>query len=145
MKKARIIDGIAVDVCDKPEDVFHPTLCQQFIEVPDDIQTGYMLVDGEWIKPTTPEEIVIQEPQVSTIKVSTFDFKLLLTSAERVAVNESKATDALVNDFFSLIDDPRMTTIDLTLRSTKDIINHLVTINILTPQRAEDILANKPV
>ena len=146
MKKfARIISDVAIDVCYNPTELFHPVIASEFVEVPDYIESGYSLKDGMWVAPVIQPEDIELPTAPESIKISPIDFKLLFTPVERVAVNEAKATDALINDFFSLIDDPRMTVIDLALQSTKDIIDHLVTVNILTPQRAEDILANKPV
>lgn len=143
-KFARIINGTAIDVCLNPKDNFHPLIAAEFVTVPENVEVGHSLINGVWTA-AIKEDIFVVDSNIYSIKIAPIDFKLLLTPTERVAVNQVKATDALVNDFFSLVEDPRMTTVDLGLQSTKDIINHLVTINILTPQRAEDILANKPV
>lgn len=142
-KFARIVNDIAIDVCDNPSELFHPLVAAEFTEVPEQVETGFKLNNGNWIPPIT--ETFSAEEVAVTNKIQAIDFKLLFSAQERISVTQAKATDALIDDFFSLVDDPRMTTIDLALQSTKDIINHLVTVNILTPQRAEDILANKPV
>ena len=45
---ARILDGVAVDVCADPAAQFHPQLAAQFEAVPDDVVSGARLVDGDW-------------------------------------------------------------------------------------------------
>ena len=52
MKYARIVNNSAVDVrSDSPEGLFVPTLVADFIEVPDTVENGWSLADGEWTAP----------------------------------------------------------------------------------------------
>ena len=52
MKYARIVNNSAVDVrSDSPEGLFVPTLVAEFIEVPDTVENGWSLADGEWTAP----------------------------------------------------------------------------------------------
>jgi hypothetical protein len=76
-------------------------------------------------------------------KVSPIEFKLLFTSAERIAIKTS--TDPIVQDFYDITNDARLTHIDLGLKSTQDAIAYLVSINILTQSRADAILTGAPV
>lgn len=79
--------------------------------------------------------------QVPSVKVSPVEFKLLFTSTERVAVKQSE--DPVVIDFFSIIEDPRLTHVDLGLQSTREGLDYLVEINILTPSRRDEILSGQ--
>jgi hypothetical protein len=73
------------------------------------------------------------------VKVPTFEFKLRFTSAERSSIYGS--TDPIVKDFTSLLDDPRLTEIDLTSKLTTDGIGYLVSQSLLTQARADELLA----
>ena len=59
---ARITDGLAVEVWTDgglgivPADVFVPGLAAQFEPVPDEVQAGWRLSDGEWIAPPPAPE-----------------------------------------------------------------------------------------
>lgn len=72
------------------------------------------------------------------VKVSPVQFKLLFTAPERVAIKAS--TDPVVQDFFEIVNDPRLTFVDLGLQSTKDAIGYLQSKGLLTGERAAAIL-----
>ena len=59
---ARIIDNVAVDVSTEPALAFHQDIAAQFVEVPDEVQQGWLLVDGEWQAPPAPPEPEPVEP-----------------------------------------------------------------------------------
>lgn len=83
-------------------------------------------------------------PEIKAItKVSPIEFKLLFTSGERIAIKSS--TDPVVQDFYEITNDPRLTHVDLGLKSTQDAIAHLVHVGILTQARADAILTGAPV
>jgi hypothetical protein len=71
-------------------------------------------------------------------KVSPVQFKLLFTSPERIAIKAS--TDPVVQDFFDIVNDPRLTHVDLGLQSTQDALSYLVSVNLLTTERRAEIL-----
>lgn len=59
MKKARIINNIAVDVTDKDvTQLFHPTIAAEFQDVPANVENGWRIEEGVWIE-------VIQVPYVA--------------------------------------------------------------------------------
>jgi hypothetical protein len=60
--KARIIDGIAVDVSTEPAKHFHPSIAAEFVTVPAAVQPGWRLVDGTWSAPPAPEPQPEPEP-----------------------------------------------------------------------------------
>lgn len=74
-------------------------------------------------------------------KVSPVEFKLLFTAMERVAIKTARSTDPVIDDFFDIVEDPRLTYVDLALQSTKDAIGYLKSKNLLTADRATAILA----
>jgi len=71
--------------------------------------------------------------------ISPVEFKLLFTSMERIAIKGKRATDEILDDFMDIIDDPRLVTVDFNLQSTKDAIDYLVSIEVLTAERAVQV------
>ena len=137
---ARVINDVAVDVSSTPAEQFHPSIAEQFEPVPDEVQAGWVRnEDGEWEAPAPSPE---PEPTPSeATKVSPVEFKLLFTSAERVAIKAARATDQVIDDFYDIVEDPRLTNVDLGLKSTRDAIGYLAAQNLITAERATEILA----
>lgn len=75
-------------------------------------------------------------------KVSPIEFKLLFTSGERIAIKSS--TDPVVQDFYEITNDPRLTHVDLGIKSTQDAIAYLVHVGVLTQERADAIKSGEP-
>lgn len=86
----------------------------------------------------TPEPAPAPAPIVSPV-----EFKLLFTSAERIAIKAARATDPVVDDFMDIVDDPRLTFVNLGLQSTIDAINYFVSIDLIQPERVEQILSGQ--
>lgn len=66
MAFARIINGVAVDVrATSPDGCYTPNIVAEFVEVADEVQNGWVLVDGVLTAPAphvpTAEEIAAQE------------------------------------------------------------------------------------
>ena len=137
---ARIIHSVAVDVSHDPESHFHPDIASEFQPVPDDVRAGWRLIDDTWTAPELTEAAV---PVAEAKKVSPIEFKLLFTAPERVAIKAS--TDAIAQDFFSLIEDPRLTQVDLGLQSVKDAIGYLAQQELIEPARVGQILSGNPI
>ena len=76
--------------------------------------------------------------------ISPVQFKLLFTSEERVAIKSARTTDPVIDDFFDIIDDPRLSEVNLKLTSTIDALKYLVTKNLITEVRKNQILNNLP-
>lgn len=70
------------------------------------------------IPSTMPFMDVITEPTYA--QVSPVQLKLLFTSAERLAIKTLKTADPVVEDFYEIIEDPRLETVDFTLQSVRD-------------------------
>ena len=141
MKYARIVNNIAIDVrADSPEGFFTPEIVAEFVEVPDEVENGWVLENGTWTAPPEPEPT---PAPTEAPKVSPVEYKLLFTSAERVAIKAARATDPVIDDFYDIVEDPRLTYVDLGLQSVKDAINYLQSKGLLTAERAAEILAGK--
>lgn len=78
--------------------------------------------------------------QIVNNAVTAIDFKLLFTATERVQARELAKTDAFVADMFSLLDDPRTSAVNLAMPQTASMLDYLVTQNILTEERKQQIL-----
>ena len=68
--------------------------------------------------------------------ISPVEFKLLFTATERIAIRSVKTTDDILHDFMTIIEDPRLTLVNLNLKSVQEGIDYLVMLEILTPERA---------
>ena len=85
----------------------------------------------EWEELPTP-------PNLSPVQ-----FKMLFTSLERIAIKAARASDPVIDDAYDLLDDPRLTEVDLTLASTHGLIDYLVGLNLLTAERAKQVQAGE--
>lgn len=73
-------------------------------------------LNGAWVDQSkTPE-----------IKVSPVEFKLLWTPQERAAIKALRTTDPIVENFYEIIDDPRLTFVNLSLTSTQQAVDYLL-------------------
>lgn len=135
---ARIIDNVAVDVCADPANSFHPDIAREFVAVPDEVQAGWIRKDGQWSAPAPAPQ---PEPVPVSPKVTPVEFKMLFTSAERIAIKEARATDPVIDDYFDIVEDPRLQVVDLGLHSVQEGIQYLQTIGIFTEDRVSQILA----
>ena len=108
------------------------------VEVPDTVQPGWRLVDGSWV---APEVTPAPEPVPAYPQVSPVEFKLLFTSAERIAIKEARTTDPVIDDYFDIVEDPRLQAVDLGLHSVQEGVHYLQSTGILTEDRVGQILA----
>lgn len=71
------------------------------------------------------------------------EFLLLLTLQERVAIRAARATDLVVDDLLQMVEDPRLTFVELTNPSVIEAINYLTTIEppLLMVERAARVLS----
>jgi hypothetical protein len=96
MKYARIINTYAVDVrIDSPEGCYTPNIVAEFVEVPDDVQDGWVVTDGNWSAPVvhTPSEQEIADAQAALLTQQTIE----LSASVRVERdNKLKETDWIV-------------------------------------------------
>ena len=126
-----------------PFTVFHADVAKNYnTKVEDNVEDNAELVDGVWVNPVTPEpdsDYVIPEPEKVYPKVSPLEFKMLFTAQERIAIKEAKATDEVLQDGFEILEDTRLTVVDLGLASTQDFIDYMTSLGLLTTERADKI------
>ena len=147
MKYAWIDNAQVRDIAPgNPEEIYHPDIAKLYdTEVPDDAENGEGWVNGKLVKrpaptpPPAPEPVAVVPPKVSPI-----EYKLLFTSAERIAIAQAKITDAVLQDLYSILDDPRLTQVDLALKSTQDALDYLVFKTLIAPGRKAEILTGVP-
>lgn len=142
MNYARIVNAQAVEICaSNPVDLFHADLAAQFEAVPDDVEAGWILdVDG-WSPSTTALANPATPPPAPAVIVSPVEFKLLFTAPERVAIKFARTDDPIVDDFFDLIEDPRLSGVNLGLQSTQDALDYLISKSLIAPARKAEILS----
>jgi hypothetical protein len=143
MKKAWIENDQIRDIAiGDPASLYHPDVAAFYdTDVPDEAQNGDGWVNGQIVPRPIPEPVIPEPvtPEVVYPTVSAIEFKLLFTSPERIAIKDS--VDPVVQDFFSLIEDPRLTSVCLGLKSTQDSLAYLEAVAILAPGRKAEILA----
>lgn len=76
--------------------------------------------------------------------VTAIEFKLLFTATERIQARELAKTDPVVADMFALLDDIRTSAVDLVMPQTAAMLDYLITQNILTEDRKQQILSATP-
>lgn len=135
---ARVINNVAVDVSTDPTNQFHPDIAREFVAVPDEVQSGWIRKDGQWSAPAPAPQ---PEPIPVYPKVTPVEFKMLFASAERIAIKEARVTDPVIDDYFDIVEDPRLQVVDLGLHSVQEGIQYLQAIGILTEDRVSQILA----
>jgi hypothetical protein len=138
---ARIIDNTAVDVSQDPASAFHPSVAEQFVSVPDAVRAGWRLNGDQWSAP----EPVEPAPTPNDTVVSPVQFKMLFTTIERVAIKAARADDAVIDDFFDLLDDPRLESVRLGIPSVRQMLEYLVSKSLLADQRVDQILTGQAV
>ena len=141
MKYARVVNNIAVDTrATDPTGLFTPNIVAEFVQVPDDVQDGWTLANGTWAAPVAAP--VVPPVPVAPIppKVSPIQYKLLFTAPERIAIAMAKQADPVLQDLYSILDDPRLTEVDLNLQSTKDALMYLESKGFITDARRLEIL-----
>jgi hypothetical protein len=142
---ARVIDGVAIDVCGSPEETFHSDIAVEFIQVPDDVVHGWILTGSTW---SAPIPVETPTPAQSYPMLSRMKFYMSFTTAERIAIKAS--TDDIVKEFWATYQMAVQTgaDIDMALKSNRDAVNYLATPTtatppgpgIIMPDRVADIL-----
>ena len=145
MKYAWIENNSVRDVCQGiPNETYTPEVAALFDnEVPDGIVHGATKINGLWTNPPASEPTLETQTAVipPDIKVSPIEFKLLFTYQERIAIKAKRANDPILEDFYSIVDDPRLTSVNLSLKSTQDALGYLAMLKLVTKERLEVILA----
>lgn len=141
MTFAWIENNTVRDVCEgAPQHLFAPEVAALYsTEVPAGTKPGYVLIKGNWVAPPPPPTPV-PEPVAIPPKVSPVEFLLLFTPQERVAIRAARPNDPVLDDFFGIVEDPRLTFVNLALPSVQDALHYLVANQFITDARREEIL-----
>jgi hypothetical protein len=130
------------DVCPgEPAELYHPDVAALYsTEVPDDVVPGAVNVNGAWVNPTSPAPV---EPAPSYPVLTPLQFKMCFSALERIAGKELAKTDPIMADAYSILDDPRLTSVDLGLQSNRDLLAYMVSKGVITEARMAEILTGK--
>ena len=149
MKYAWAENDTIRDVCQwaTPAECYTPEIAAYYsTEVPDDIVNGATWDGSKWANPPAPVPVPPVPPVPQYSKTMTpIEFRLLFVSTERIAIKTAAKTDAIVEDFWSLINDPELTQVNVADAQIIEALDYLVTIAILTPARETTILLGKPL
>ena len=74
-------------------------------------------------------------------KLTPIEFKLCFTVAERIAIKALKDSNVIIADFLEVLDDPRLTEVNLSLQSNKDAIDYLISLSVVSAERKDEILS----
>jgi len=101
----------------------------------DESQRGW-LVAGQGLFSDPDKLLSARDPRVTAI-----EYKMLFTPQERVAIKTS--TDPIVQDLYELLNDLRVSHVDLSLLSIQNALFYMETLGILTGERRLQILIGK--
>ncbi len=120
------------------EIIFNGTLPEQgLLEATNGLYSNGNIVSDDEHKAKVAERNPKRTPEPRAVGVNFF--KLLFTSAERVAIKQS--TDPTVQDFYDLLQDPRVTSVDTANQNVADAVRYLESVaQILSVGRAQEIL-----
>lgn len=138
MKYAWIENKIIRDLTEyDPFTVFCSDVAEKYnTEVPDNAAAGDTF-NGTLTKRVITVVQHVEVPAVPPV-VSVIQYKMLFTVQERILAKNS--TDEIVKDLQELMNDPRTNTVDLSLKSIQDALDHMTTLGILASGRKEEIL-----
>ena len=139
--KAWIEKSAVRDICPgNPDELYHPDIARLYdTEVPKGAKQGATKINGVWTNPVVPEPDPVPPAPVVPPKVSPVEFKLLFTSAERIAIKAARATNPIIADAYEILEDVRLTYVDLGLASNIGLIDYLVSLGLITTERSEII------
>lgn len=142
MKHAWIENDIIRDIAPgAPEQFYHPAVAANYdTQVPDDAENGDSFANGVLTKRPVPEVVVPEPVVVAPVppKVSVIEYKMLFTSAERIAVKAS--VDPVIIDLQELMNDPRTVNVDLSLKSISDALDYMTALSLIAAGRKAEIL-----
>ena len=110
-----IKNGVVVNTIEADQ-----TFIDQINDQYDEIVEVVPPVPTEPVEPTNTDFYIISPVQ----------FKLLFTSEERLAIKSARTSDPVIDDFFDIIDDPRLSIVNLKLSSTSEALTYFVTKNL---------------
>lgn len=142
---ARVVKGVVVDVASDPASQFHPSLAAEFVAAPKAVAPGWTLSGETWAAPVVEMAPVADPVELGNLKPSPMEFLLLLTLAEQATIRAAAPNDPQVGILVSMVDDTRLTFVDLTHPTVIEAIQYLAGAPaLLTADRAARVLAGLP-
>lgn len=139
MKFARVVADTAVDVrTEAPEGFFTPEVVAEFVEVPDQVENGWLLKDGVWSAPPPAPEP--QPPAQLIPLIGPIAFQMLFKVDELVAIDAAKETNVAIRIFWKLLDDPRTDYVDRNLEPIQSMLQSLEADGLIGAGRAQEII-----
>ena len=140
MKYAWIQNDQIRDICPgNPSESYHPDIAALYdAQVPDEAQQGDTFEDGVLTPKPVPEYVAPEPVAPTPPKVSVIEYKMLFTSAERIATKAS--TDPVIMDLQELLNDPRTINVDLSLQSISDALDYMTHLGLIASGRKAEIL-----
>jgi hypothetical protein len=141
MKYAWLENTLIRDICHgNPAESYHPDIAAHYdTQVPDNAENGDTFIDGVLTKRPVPAPAPAPAPVAAKPpKVSVIEYKMLFTSAERIATKAS--VDPVIVDLQELMNDPRTVNVDLSLQSISDALDYMTFLGILAVGRKAEIL-----
>ena len=146
MKYARIVGSTAADVhTESPEGFFTPEIAAEFVEVPDQVENGWLLKDGIWSAPPPAPEPQLQPPVQLIPLIGPIAFQMLFKVDELVAIDAAKETNAAIRIFWKLLDDPRTDCVDRNLEPIQSMLQSLEADGLIGAGRAQEIIHGEAV
>ncbi|GHA27628.1 hypothetical protein GCM10007989_24370 [Devosia pacifica] len=93
--------------------------------------------EGGWQAPATQPEFEPQAP----VRIDTPLFLMRFTPQERIGIRQAAKTDLVIEDWFAIINDPRLAYIELGDPNLTAGMGYLVQQELLTEARAQEVLA----
>lgn len=146
MNYGRIKNGVVLDTATDPNTQFHPILAAEFVEIPDDVRAGWTFDGTDYAPPVVADPEPKEPESAEPVLISPVDFKFLFTLAERLKIKELRATDLALDDFYSMLDDPRLTVVSLSdariIEGVEYAVNALAAVEVVADpeQRISEIL-----
>lgn len=128
------------DICPgNPAESYHPDIAKLYdTQVPDEAAQGDTFADGVLTPKPVPVYVAPEPVPVKPPTVKAIDYKMLFTSAERIAAKAS--IDPVMVDLMELLGDPRTTHIDLSRPSIGEALDYMTLLGILAVGRKAEIL-----
>jgi hypothetical protein len=149
MRKAWIENDQIRDIAiGDPAGLYHPDVAKLYdTDVPDHAKNGDGWVNGQVVprpEPEIPEPVTPEIPAPVFPTVPVVGFKLLFTSAERVAIQAARVADPIIDDFWRILDDQRLSEVNLGSLAVQEGLEYLESKQYLSEDRKNEILTGKP-
>lgn len=111
--------------------------------------TKPVLVNGVWecgnfrVTDQFGDKYTVSEVADYPTEIDSISFKMCFASSERIKAGQLRATDPIIDDFWSILDDPRTENVALSLQSIQDVIEYTLNAIDDDPENPIDVQARK--